>query len=158
MESDIQEAYNKRVFLKSLKDGKVPERKGLGKRLWLLCKFDADKTPPSTVYNNQGTCIMLDEPHKRLVYYKNYSPDIKPKDVSDLLTSSVASKVFLKYLGEYKLRLFNSHITIHYKKTQLISWAELDSSLMEMYPSNYRVDSNGFVHFKRNPITFIHNE
>jgi hypothetical protein len=49
-ETDIlQEEYNKKVFLNALKTGKVSTRKGLGRRIYLLCGLDPYTVPPSEV-------------------------------------------------------------------------------------------------------------
>jgi hypothetical protein len=69
-------------------------------------------------------------------------------------------EVYKKYLGidniEYNsVFKFNNSINIYFKKSHLIPWAEMDLALKEMYPKNHRVDANGFVHFKRNPMIHL---
>lgn len=163
-ESDIiQEDYNKRIFLNALKTGKVSTlRKGLGRRIYLLCGLDPYNVPPAECSEWDGLYPKFSEPHRRIHYpytsfYKNHS---FVKINMDKLLIKESFEIYKKYLGidniEYPAVFkFNNSINIYFKKSHLIPWPEMDLALKEMYPKNYRVDSNGFVHFKRNPMIYI---
>lgn len=161
MESDIQEEYNKKIFINALKTGKVSSRRGLGRRIYLLCGLDPYSVPPSDTSDWNGTYPMFGEAYRYIMYPYNYyysGSKYVSVSISEMLTEA-SFEIYKKYLGIDKDAMMNKHVVkfnnslcIYFKKSHLIPWAEMDNALKEMYPKNHRIDSNGFVHFKSNPI------
>ena len=163
-ESDIvQEEYNKRIFINALKTGKVSTiRRGLGRRIYLLCGLDPYIIPPSDTSDWDGIYPMFGESHRYIRYpyssfYKSHS--FIKINMEKMLTQE-SFEIYKKYLGidttmNKCVYHFNNTLNIYFKKSHLIPWAEMDIALKEMYPKNHRVDANGFVHFKRNPMIYL---
>jgi len=152
MESDIEEVYNRNLFINTLKNGRAPKRKNLGRRLWLLAGLDPYNIPRISLEDHLGMYPYVTEPYKKITYYNTHSPVNSNQDIAKMLSDPKTLNKFSEFLGDGIITKYDYKFCVFFKKSNLISWAKLDQALMNMYPKNYLIDDNGFVQFKKIPL------
>lgn len=142
---ETKEEFNKRIFIESIKTGKIPSRKALGTRLLLLSEYKYSELHYSANYkkisNKQdknflkrnGVSDFSD--YKLLTFQRSqkflseYRKDImlNPKYKTHLL------KNINKYLGENYITWDTRVLKIFYKQDP--DWYYLDLDYLKIYPN-----------------------
>jgi hypothetical protein len=150
MDSEIEEIYKKNQFIHAIKNnGKVPNRSGLGGRLYLLAGYTQHR-----VYCTMESCNtpitghLLDNTFTKRLSYSRYIYNLEKGTIDDHIHSKQMRDTFQKYLKEYVIVNHWNYIFVYFDPKNSPSWALMDNDLKSMYPYNYRVDKKGFVFYK----------
>lgn len=138
----IEEDYKKRIFLETLKNGKLPQRRNLFKTIMFLsdCKlFRYSYILNSDLPKYTSKCTV------EIAVTKQITAKEVVKDPKFIIRLK-------RYIGNnFKLTLpwaFNSNkFTIYYNKSD-IKWGLVDHDLLTEHPLNSERRSNGFVYIK----------
>jgi hypothetical protein len=140
-DEEIQKEYNQKLFLKTLKEGKMPIRKCLFKNIFYL----------SGIYNKvrQIQSSSTDDS----VYDKSYQIILNTDKPSIVIDNPNFINSLKRYLDNHFILkddswgYFRTGIRIHFNSNK-VRWDLIDHDLRTKHPKNILIKANGFAYVK----------